>query len=141
MLQKMDTRDGGEKIGGSARIGPQKEKASFVIDCIAFGNNGGEDWNERVAAARAWKTARVIRRILMSEQYAYLGLRGIVGSRTVASIETGVPENGGDALAVVTARIIFDVIFLECAIGATGPIIEGIDFTIEPSSGEVLIND
>jgi hypothetical protein len=126
---------------GNARMGPQKEKADFIIDCIACGNDGGETWNEKIAAARAWKAARVIRRILMSDQYIYLGLRGTVGARNITSIETGIPENGGDALTVVTARITLEVQFMECAIGTTGPIIEEIDYTVDPSSGEVLANN
>lgn len=135
MLEKAASMD------GNSRVGAQKEKATFVIDCITFGNDGGEEWNEKAAAARAWKTARVIRRILMSEHYTYLGMRGIVGSRLITSIETGAPENGGDALTVVTARITLEVQFLECAISTTGPIIEGIDFSVDPNNGEVSIND
>jgi hypothetical protein len=135
MLQKAAPLD------GNPRIGQQKEKAFFIIDCITFGNDGGEAWNEKVAAARAWKTARVIRSILMSEQYAYLGLRGMVGSRKIVSIETGVPELGGDALTVVTARIMLEVEFIERSLNVTGPIIEGIDYTVDPSSGEVSINE
>jgi len=126
---------------GNARIGNQKEKATFTIDCITFGNDGAEAWDDKAAARRAWKAARIVRRILMSEQYAYLGLRGVVGGRVVSSIETGTPEMDDTALAVVTARITLEVQFLERAINTTGPIIEGIDYTIDPSSGEVLINN
>jgi hypothetical protein len=127
---------------GNSRAGPQKEKATFIIDCITFGADGnGEDWNEKAAAIRAWKAARVIRRILMSEQYTYLGLRGLVGSRTIVSIETGVPENGGDAFSVVAARMILEVQFMERAIEISGPILEAIDFTIEPFTGEVLTHN
>jgi hypothetical protein len=68
-------------------------------------------------------------------------LRGIVGSRLITSIETGAPENGGDALAVVTARIILEVQFMERAIKISGPLIEAIDFAIEPFTGEVLIHN
>jgi hypothetical protein len=130
-----------EEMDGNARLGPQKEKATFIIDCIAFGYEAAGDWNDKAAAMRAWKAARVIRRIIMSEQYTYLGLRGVVGSRVVASIETGFPTNGGDAHTVAAARITLDVQFLERAIGTSGPIIEGIDFTVDPSSGEVLIDN
>ena len=133
MLQKAVPMD------GNARIGPQKEKAFFIIDCIAFGNDGSEKWNDKVAAARAWKAARVIRNIIMSDQYAYLGLRGMVGARQIAQIESGVPENGGDALTVVTARITLEVQFVERAIGSQGPIIGDIDYTVDPSSGEVSV--
>jgi hypothetical protein len=132
MLQKTEPAE------GNPRMGPQKYKATFIIDCIAYGNDGGEDWDDRAAGARAWKTARVIRAILMSEQYLYLGLRGIIGGRAIKSIETGAPEMGGDALTVVTARIILEAQLLERSIGASGPIIEEINFTIEPESGEVV---
>jgi hypothetical protein len=131
MLQKTETVD------GNPRMGPQKYKATFIIDCIAFGNDAGEERDDRAAAARAWKAARIIRMILMSEQYCYLGLRGVIGGRLIKSIETGVPENGGAAFAVVTARITLEVQFIEQAIGTTGPVIEEIRFTVEPESGEV----
>jgi hypothetical protein len=131
MLQKTETVD------GNPRMGPQKYKATFIIDCIAFGNDAGEERDDCAAAARAWKAARVIRRILMSEQYLYLGLRGVIGGRLIKSIETGVPENGGAAFTIITARITLDVQFIEQAIGTTGPIIEEIHFTVEPESGEV----
>jgi hypothetical protein len=135
MLQKT------EPMAGNARSGAQKTKAVFLIDCIAFGNDGGEEWDEKAAAARAWKAARIIRRILMSDNYAYLGLRGLVGSRNIISIETGVPENGGDALTVVTARITLEVQFMERAIEGSGwQILEGVDFIIDPLDGEVSIN-
>jgi len=134
LLQKTEPMD------GNARAGQQKLKGTFLIDCISFGDEGGEVWNEKIAAARAWKSARIIRRILMSDNYTYLGLRGVIGSRNILSSEAGVPDNGGDALSVVTVRITLAVQFIERAIDSTGEIIEGIDFVIDPSNGEVLIN-
>jgi hypothetical protein len=146
MLQKTETVD------GNSRMGPQKYKATFIIDCIVFGNdfneivtsdeilNGAAKIDRRAAAIRAWKTARVIRTILMSEQYLYLGLRGVIGSRIIKSIETGVPEMGGDVFTVVTARTTLEVQLLERSIGTQGPIIEEINFAVEPVSGEVASN-
>jgi hypothetical protein len=128
-------------VDGNPRIGQQKMQATFLIDCITFGNDGAEEWDDKQAACRAWKAARVIRSILMSEQYAYLSLRGVIGSRVITSIETGTPEMGEAALASVTARITLETQYIERAIGTSGPIIEGIDFTIDPSSGEVLSNN
>jgi hypothetical protein len=133
MLQKTETMD------GNARAGQQKTKAIFIIDCIAFGNDSGETWNEKTAAARAWKTARIIRRILTSDAYTYLGLRGVVGSRNILSIETGVPENGGDALTVVAVRITLEVQFIEGAINSPESILEEIHFEIT-LNGELIIN-
>lgn len=130
-----------EPMDGNARAGQQKMKATFLIDCITFGNDSGEIWNEKAAASRAWKAVRVIRRILMSDNYAYLKWRGIVGSRNITSIEVGVPENGGDSLTVMLGRITFEVQFLECVAETAAPIIEGIDFVIDPVNGEVLIKE
>jgi hypothetical protein len=73
----------------------------------------------------------------MSEQYLYLGLRGVIGGRLIKSIETGVPENGGGAFTIVTARITLEVQFIEKSIGTTGPVIEEINFAVQPESGEV----
>jgi hypothetical protein len=135
MLQKAAAME------SNARIGTQKEKATFIIDCIAFGNEGGEEWDRKAAAARAWMAARIIRRILMSEQYAYLGLRGKVGSRNITTIETGVPEEGGEALNAVTARITLETQFIETFIGDPGVPFEAFNYTVVPSNGEVLIDN
>jgi hypothetical protein len=135
MLQKAAAME------SNARIGNQKEKATFIIDCIAFGNEGGEEWNKKVAAARAWMAAGVIRKIIMSEQYAYLGLRGKVGSRNILSIETGISEEGGEAFNVITARITLEVQFIETFIGDPGVPFEAFNYSIIPSSGEVFINN
>jgi hypothetical protein len=64
-------------------------------------------------------------------------LRGVIGSRVIKSIETGVPQNGGNALTVVAARITLGVQFIEISIGTTGPVIEAINFTVKPADGEV----
>ena len=122
----------------NARMGQQKMKAVFFIDCIAFGNDAGEGWDKKAAAVRAWKAARIVRRIVMSDQYVYLGMRGTVGSRNVVSMEAAVPENGGDAVTTVLVRITLEIEYLECAESTIGEILEGIDFDIDMSNGEVL---
>jgi hypothetical protein len=48
---------------------------------------------------------------------------------------------GGDAYTIVTARITLEVQLLERAIGTQGPIIEEINFAVEPVSGEVTSNN
>jgi hypothetical protein len=128
-------------LPGNPRMGAQKESATFLIDCIAFGNDGGEEWDEKAASIRAWKTARIIRALLMSEQYLYLGLRGVVGARNIISMETGTPDNDENALTVITVRIALDVQFLERFIGVSGPILNEIDYTVVPFNGEVIINN
>jgi len=128
-------------VNGNAHAGQQKQKAIFCIDCAVCGNGGGEEWSDKAANIRAWAAARVIRRILMSEQYTYLRLRGIVGSRNIVSIQTGAKENEGTPAAVAVARITLEVIYLECAIEASWPSIESIHFAVNPASGEVTMAD
>jgi hypothetical protein len=126
------------------RTGAQKEQAAFFIDCAACGNDSGNFRDDKSAAIRAWKLTRVVRRILMSDEYAYLGLRGIVGSRIITSMEAGTPEKPElereSALAYMLVRITLDVQFLERYIGAEGVPLELISFEIEPDSGEIIAN-
>jgi hypothetical protein len=120
----------------NARAGMQKQKAVFVIDCVAAWDESGAEWNARSAAMRAWGTARVIRRILMSAQYMYLRLRSIVGSRNIVSIQSLV-KNDDSTPSVMVARITLEVVYLECAIDAELSVLEGIDYSVNPANGEV----
>ncbi|MDR2509249.1 MAG: hypothetical protein LBC77_01240 [Spirochaetaceae bacterium] len=126
------------------RMGAQKEQAVFFIDCAACGNDCGTFRDDKSAAIRAWKLTRIVRRILMSGEYAYLGLRGIVGSRIITSMEAGTPEkpelDRESALSYMLVRITLEAQFLEKFIGTEGPPLELISFEVEPSSGEILAN-
>ena len=130
-----------EAMDGNARSGQQKMKARFSIDCIAFGNDAGDEWDEKAAAARAWKAARIVRRILMSDAYVYLGMRGTVGSRNVVAMESGVPDNGGDATAVVLVRLTLELQYLECAESGPHETLESIYFSVDTSNGEIIMNE
>lgn len=125
----------------SARSGQQKQKAVFIIDCIASGDDGGSDWSEKAAPIRALAAASVVRRILMSDSYVYLGLRGIVGSRNIVSIQSLARETEDAAPSLAVARITLEVAYIEGAIEAASEILEDIGFSVLPSSGEVVENE
>ncbi|MDR1253336.1 MAG: hypothetical protein LBK62_14435 [Treponema sp.] len=118
------------------RIGNQKEKAVIFIDCTADGNNTGNFRDDKSAALRAWKIMRLVRRIVMSDQYAYLGMRGTVTSRTFTQMEAGSPTIQA-ALALTVIRSTLEVEFVERSIEAPSVILEGIDFTVDVDTGQV----
>ncbi|GHV90451.1 hypothetical protein AGMMS50268_09540 [Spirochaetia bacterium] len=119
------------------RIGKQKEQATFYVDCAADGNASGNFRDDKSATFRAWKIMRLVRRIIMSEQYAYLGLRGTVSSRTITTMESGTPGNQV-ALAVTVIRSTLVVDFVEGAIEWPSVILEGIDYDVNAETGQVI---
>jgi hypothetical protein len=129
----------------SSRVDDQRTTATLFVDCYGCGVAGaaeqdGAAWDDKSAALRAWKTARLVRNILMAGQYAYLGMRGVVGSRFIASMEAGDQagaENASPAIKVV--RITFEVQFVEKSPQAEGVPFEGIAFRCEDKTGRVLV--
>jgi hypothetical protein len=130
-------------LSGNSRLGNQKEQATIWIDCAACGNDSGNFRDEKSATFRAWRIARIVRRILMSDAYTYLGLRGTVGSRVIVSMEAGAPEKTeiekDAALAFVVVRMSLEVQFLECFIVNNGIPLEAIYFDVDPSTGELVV--
>jgi hypothetical protein len=124
----------------NVRAGRQMERLTLWLDCAAFGNDAAV-LDDKSAAMRAWKTARIVRRILMSDVYLYLGLCGTVGSRFITTMEAGTPANTDDsAFAIAVVRLTLSVSFSEKAIQAGGEPLEPIDFEIDPDTGEVSAN-
>jgi hypothetical protein len=133
-----------DRIIANPRTGNQKERATFYIDCAACGNDSGSFRDDKSAAIRVWKVTRLVRRILMSDYYTYLGMRGIVGSRVVKKMEAGTPEKPElereSALSYVVVRITFEVQFMERSIRASGEPLEIINYEIDPISGELTVS-
>ena len=128
-----------EGKAGSA-IGRKRYTASFSIDCYACGNTGSDGDDTRQAALKAWRIACIVRSILMSGFYAYLGMRGVVLERDMPGIKTGIPSNLAESAAAVTvARIDFSVSFYEDAPQGDGAELEEIQFEAVGKTGEVLI--
>jgi hypothetical protein len=132
---------GNNRFSNSLTGSHQKEQVTFFIDCAACGNDSGNFRDDKSSAFRAWKIMRLVRRILMSNFYAYLGLRGTVGARIISIMEAGTPEepklDRESALSFVVVRATLEVQFLERNIEAEGPPLEIIDFEVDPVSGEL----
>jgi hypothetical protein len=130
-------------ISGNARLGSQKEQSTIFIDCVACGNDSGDFRDDKSSSLRAWRVARIVRRILMSDAYTYLGLRGVVGSRLVTSLEAGTPEKSERekeaSLFFTIIRISLEVQFAERYIEMTGVPLESIAFEVDPITGEVRV--
>ncbi len=118
----------------------------YYIDCYGCGNNQSESPEEFIpddflSTIRAWQTTRIVRNILMSGFYAYLGMRGIVRRRRISKIVTIIPNGMPDtALDVTACRITFEVDFFETSPEAQGVDFEGLSFKSE-NDGEVTLID
>lgn len=100
----------------------ERQKASAVlnIDCIGYGESeddgaGGHISGDQAAAEAAQRAVRLVRNILMSAQYTYLGLpRGVVWRRWFDSITIQRPPQDDPAASrLVGARLAFRVEFNE----------------------------
>ena len=121
------------------RIGNQKSQAVFHLYCIANGNTTGDFRDDKSATFRAWKIMRLVRRILMSEQYTYLGMRKTVTSRTFTKMEAGTPTpNTQGAQFFTVIRASFEVQFVEGFIGGESVPYEGYNFELNPDDGQVI---
>jgi hypothetical protein len=119
------------------RAGSQKSQAIFHLYCTANGNATGDFRDDKSASFRAWKIMRLVRRILMSEQYTYLGMRKIVTSRTFTKMEAGTP-NAQAAQAFTVIRAHLEVQFVEGYIGGQSVPFEGYEFEVSPDDGQVV---
>jgi len=118
-------------------VGNIKYTGTFYIDCYGCGNyqpitpgkNKTYIPDDSLATKRAWKTARVVRNILMSGFYVYLGLQGVITRRRITKIVTMVPAGlDTSAYTITVCRIYFDVDFFEKSLEGTGVYFEGITF-------------
>jgi hypothetical protein len=138
-----------EKIvseSGSNSTNYQKFTGFFNVDCYGCGNTVDESGDDRNAAIKAWKVARIVRNIIGAGEYTYLGLRKVNGaqcvcSRKIEKIETGAPANMAEtAIAVLIARMSLSVVFYESTPQADGVDMEPMTITCDDSTGKVLFN-
>jgi hypothetical protein len=132
--------------------GHYKYIGDFIIDCYAQGSPDNPDYfDDTDATIRAWKLGRMVRAILMSGYYTYLGMRGIVRRREITEAGTGTPTDrtgniDDSAVSVTICRILFSVWFSEESPQAAGVELEGISFkafapgTESGKNGEVLLD-
>lgn len=125
--------------GGTASVNKQTMTAQFFIDCYATGNTEStEDFGTK-AALKAWKTARLVRRILRSEPNTYLRLRGVVGTVGVA-FQSGEPAATQSAIRVKMVRITLSVDYVEDVEITGGPGMEIITAKISDGTGRVIVD-
>ncbi len=123
----------------------QKTEGLFNIDCYGYGVSSdqttGHNPGDKDAAFKVHKALRLVRNILMSDQYTYLDLRGLVGQRWTKSIVVEQPQI--DALQVqqiVGSRLVFGVLFNESSPQITPQTIESVSVEIKRASdGQVIV--
>lgn len=104
--------DSSDPDKGTASVNKQAFTAKLYVDCYAEGNNAEDGEFSFKAAQRAWKTARLVRRILRCEANTYLRLRGIVG-RVAWSFQAGEPSNTRSAIKVKMVRVTLTIDYVE----------------------------
>lgn len=104
--------DSSDPDKGTASVNKQAFTAKLYVDCYAEGNNAEDGEFSFKAAQRAWKTARLVRRILRAEANTYLRLRGIVG-RVAWSFQAGEPSNTRSAIKVKMVRVTLTIDYVE----------------------------
>ena len=97
----------------------QKSSTTITIDCYGYGKSrdagaAGHVCGDQAAAEAAQRATRLVRNILMSAEYVYLGLRGVVWRRWVESITMMPPQqDNNNVYHVVAARVAIRVEFNE----------------------------
>lgn len=125
---------------GTASVNKQAFTAKFYVDCYAEGNDAEDGEFSYKAAQRAWKTARLVRRILRAEANTYLRLRGIVG-RVSWSFQAGEPSNTRSAIKVKMVRATLTVDYVENVAITEGVVDWEVAGIITDENGRVIVGD
>ncbi len=122
---------------GSATINRRNHTATFSLDCYGAGNFTAAANAVTTASQNAWKTARIVRRVLQDEENTYLGLRGVVGSHLLTQYQAGEPwDNNESAIAVIVVRLLMEVSYFEDVDIITGELLESCRVKVN-ADGEV----
>jgi hypothetical protein len=116
----------------------------FAIECYAS-SQGGDDGStghlpaDVEAQKNVQQVARLVRNILMSPEYAYLGMRKTVESRWVNSVNSHLPKAENEQVRRVSAITIdFSVAFVEFSPQYEPENLELIHITVS-DTGQVLV--
>lgn len=126
----------------------QKSESVFNIDCYGYGESSSDPDNadghlpgDREAAFVMQRAVRLVRNILMSDTYAFLGFpRGTIWGKWPQSITSFQPEqNEVRVQNVVAARIAFNVDFNEFSPQTPGEALELISVDISRAENGELV--
>jgi hypothetical protein len=115
----------------------QTTEAVFNIDCYAVANSsdnldGGHNPGDQEAAFAVQRVIRLVRNILMSADYTYLGLRGLVWQRWPQNVTVFQPQQDrGNVRPIIAARIGFKVKFSEFSPQISGNVLELLSTTVK----------
>lgn len=134
-----------ETFNGSASNITERQTcdATFNVDVYAFGTSEAQDDGhhpgDELAALACHKILRVIRQILMSSHYTYLGLRGLVWKRWPQTISTFRPTTDDrNAQNISAGRLALVVTFNEFAPQFAGEPLEGLSLEVQRAgTGEI----
>lgn len=123
---------------GTGSVNNQNMVATVYLDVYATGNTGSaEDFGMR-AGLKAWKTARLCRRILRAEKNTYFRLRGIVGN-VGWKFQAFEPDSGQSAIRVRIVRITLTIPYVEDVEITEGVLDWEINGIITDEDGHVLV--
>ena len=133
----IDSSDGDK---GTASVNKQTRIGQFFLDVYATGNTKSvEDMGKR-ASLKAWKTARLVRRILRAEPNTFLRLRGIVG-KIDWKMQGYSPDDEKSAIRVKVVRITLGIDFVEDVEITKGVLNWEIEGIITDENGKVILKN
>jgi len=124
----------------------QATRATFHLDCYGYGQSADDGGSGHVAgdgkaALEAQRTMRLVRNVLMSAHYRYLGMRGTVWRRWPVSRQMFRPRLEDKPIQnIVGARLSLEVDFSEFSPQFTPTTLEYLSVTFKrESDGQVLL--
>lgn len=125
----------------------QKCEGTFNIDVYAFGTSASEGSDghapgDELAAFACQRSLRLVRQILMSAHYTYLGLRGLVGKRWPQTLTMFRPTTDDrNAQNIVAGRLALVVSFNEFAPQIAGEPLETLSLEVKRAgTGELYLS-
>lgn len=129
----------------SNAVSRQRCTGTYHIDCYGFGVSadvpvGGHSPGDWLAADAAQRALQIVRNIIMSSYYTYLGMRGVVGKRWPQSVTMFQPQIDNRVVEhVVAVRMSLAVEFNEFSPQYQGEPLELLSTEVRRSStGELL---
>lgn len=134
-------------VPGASNISErQKSESIYNIDCYGYGVasnvvEGGHLPGDLQASLAVHKILRLIRNILMSAEYVYLDLRGLVWQRWIESVTVFQPTQDNRAVHnVIGSRIQFKVCFNEFSPQYVAETLDFVSIDIKRAeNGEIIV--